>query len=293
MDTDLPTPVLPPTAEDLLEALRRYALETARGLELADMERRLLQMQKMMTLGQVTTDVAHDFGNLMTVVLGYSELLLSTLPPGKPDHAHLEALHLAAERAADLTAQLLGYTREPANEPAALDLALLVRRLEPMLARLLGQWVRLDVFGPQHGCQIWADSRRIEQVVVNLVFNARDALRGAGRVTVAVEPVHFEVPQEHVLGTAPAGTYVALRVTDDGCGMDAAVRHHLFEPFFTTKDRGTGLGLAIVAHVAQECNAAITVDSTPNQGSTFTLYFPILAAIPSSPPNTPLPPALS
>ena len=134
----------PATAEDLLEALQRYVREPAR-CGAADLERRLLQMQKLMTLGQVTSEVAHDFGNLMTVVLGYSELLLAATSKTETNYPHLDALHVAAERASALIAQLVGFTREPGDEPKALDLSAIVRHLEPMVARLLGRSVELRV----------------------------------------------------------------------------------------------------------------------------------------------------
>jgi two-component system, cell cycle sensor histidine kinase and response regulator CckA len=275
---------IPATAEDLLEALRRYVREPAR-CGAADLERRLLQMQKMMTLGQVTSEVAHDFGNLMTVVLGYSELLLAATPKTETNYPHLDALHVAAERAAALIAQLLGFTREPGDRPTALDLSATVRSMEPMIARLLGRWVELRIACADDAGAIWADCRRIEQIVVNLALNARDALSGNGRVEIAVGRSHFAERLTHEFGSAPVGDYVHLRVSDSGCGMDADTRRRLFQPFFTTKERGSGLGLAIVARVARESSAAVIVESAPGTGTTFTLYFPALMNPPSVDPT--------
>jgi signal transduction histidine kinase len=271
-----PAPVATPpaTAEDLLEALRLYVREPSRNG--ADLERRLLQMQKLMTLGQVTSEVAHDFGNLMTVVLGYSELLLAATSKTESNYPHLDALHIAAERASTLIAQLLGFTREPSDQPTALDLAATVRGMQPMIAGLLGRWVELHVDCAADAASVWADSRRIEQVVINLALNARDALTGPGRVEIAVGRTQLTERLTHEFGAAPPGEYVHLRVTDTGRGFDAETRSRLFQPFFTTKERGAGLGLAIVARVAREASAAVVVESTPGTGSTFTLYFPAL-----------------
>ena len=255
-----PTAVPPATAEDLLEALRLYVREPSRNG--AALERRLLQMQKLMTLGQVTSEVAHDFGNLMTVILGYSELLLSATSPTEANFPHLSALHVAAERASTLIAQLLGFTREPGDQPTALDLAATVRGMTPMIAGLLGRWVELRVDCAADAGAIWADMRRIEQVVINLALNARDALTGAGRVEIAVGRTQLAERLIHEFSTAPAGDYVHLRVSDSGRGIDADTRRRLFEPFFTTKERGAGLGLAIVARVARESNAAVVVESS-------------------------------
>lgn len=270
-----PAPCWQPNAELLLEALRRYARDLSTGEAPADLESRLLQMQKLMTLGQITSEVAHDFSNLMTVVLGFSELLLTTKSPNGIDQGHIEGLHAAAERAASLTAQLLGYTRETGCQPTHLDLAELVRRLESMLRRLLNGRAQLAVSLPTEPATICADPRRIEQAIINLTLNARDALRDRGQVRIAVEHVLVAEPFVHTLGLAPPGDYVALRVSDNGVGIDAETRQRVFEPFFTTKERGTGLGLAIVVCVARQSRAAVTLESEPGVGATFSVHFPL------------------
>jgi signal transduction histidine kinase len=223
----------------------------------------------------LASEVAHDFGNLTTVMLGYSELLLAAADGDGPDRSYLAELHRAAERASALTAQLLGYSRPTAGAPAPLDLAALVRGLATLLGRVLGSRGRLTVTAAG-GAPVRADTRQVEQALVNLVLNARDALPVNGHVEVTVEPVRLAAPLTPALGAAPAGDYVRLSVRDDGCGMTAEMRAQLFRPFFTTKPHGTGLGLAIVARVARQCGAAVTVESEPGRGTTFALYFPRL-----------------
>jgi signal transduction histidine kinase len=276
-------PSLPPTGDDVIDALRQYVHERAPDRDPPDpaaAELALLQLQKLVTLGQMASEVAHDFGNLMTVMLGYSEMLLAAAGPDRPEHAYLAELHRAAERASALTTQLLGYSRRSAGVAGPVDLAALVRGLSVLLGRLLGTAARLEVVAPAGAGPVRADAKQVEQAVVNLVLNARDA--AGGRVTVAVEPVRLAAPLRpasgcpDALGTVPAGDYVRLRVRDDGCGMGPETLEHLFRPFFTTKGRGTGLGLMIVARVARQSGAAVTVQSELGQGTTVDVYFPRL-----------------
>jgi two-component system, cell cycle sensor histidine kinase and response regulator CckA len=267
-------------SDELIAALRRYARERAPGkVELADVELPLLHLQKLATLGQLAADVAHDFGNLMTVMLGYSELLLTAAENGEPlEHEYLAELRQAAERASALTTRLLGYSRRSTDDPALQDLGLLVGGMTAMLGRLIGSGASLEVTTDPKAGAVLADGKQIEQVIINLVLNARDAVPFGGRVEVSVDPVHLPAPLTHALGTAPAGDYVRLRIRDDGCGMTPDTVAQLFRPFFTTKSHGAGLGLTIVAHIARRTNAAVVVDSGMGTGTTVDLFFPRLDA---------------
>src|SRR5581483_3171496 len=185
----------------------------------------------------------------------------------------------AAERASALTTRLLGYSRRSSDEPVPLDLGLLVDGLTAMLGRLLGSAARLVVTTDPAARTVMADAAQVEQAVINLVLNARDAVAVGGRVEVAVEPARLDRPLVHPLGTAQPGDYARLRVRDDGCGMGPETLARLFRPFVTATGRGTGLGLTVVARVARRANAAVTVASAPGAGTTVDLYFPVLAEL--------------
>jgi two-component system cell cycle sensor histidine kinase/response regulator CckA len=216
-------------------------------------------------------------------MLGYTELLQAWNErpadgsSDHPEHEYLSELHRAAERASALTTQLLCYSRQTVGTPAPLDLSASVRTLRALLIRVLGPQIQLSVSAREIGRLVLADARQVEQALVNLALNARDALPTGGHVEIAVEPLRLTEPLDGSLGDAPDGDYVRVRVCDDGCGMNAETKAQLFRPFFTTKDRGTGLGLTIVARIARQCGAAITVESEPDRGTTFALYFPILS----------------
>src|SRR5262249_30959411 len=199
----------PPAGEDPLGALRHYCRDrNPRGPSAADLERALLHLHKQVTLGQVAAEMAHDFGNLMTVMLGYSELLLTGFGPDRPERAYVAELHRAAEQASALTAQLLRFSRQSREPSGPLDLGEVVRGLTGMFALLLGPSARLIVRAAAGRGLILADASQVEQAVVNLVLNARDALAANGRIEVAVETVRLDRPLDHALGTAPAGDYV-------------------------------------------------------------------------------------
>ena len=274
----------PAAGAELIDALRRYARDrgpAVGGADGTDVELALLELQKLATLGQMSAHVAHDFGNLMTVMLGYSELMLHAAERGQvPEREHLVELRRAAERASALTSRLLGYSRRSADDPAPVDLSQIVGGLSTMLTRLVGSTGRLVIATDPNPGVVLADAKQIEQAIINLVLNARDAIAVGGRVEVAVEPVRLVEPMPYGArlgdgpGTVPAGEYVRLRVRDDGCGIGPDAFPRLFRPFFTTKPHGTGLGLTIVARIAHKAKAAVAVDSAPGAGTTVDLYFP-------------------
>jgi two-component system cell cycle sensor histidine kinase/response regulator CckA len=281
VSSEQPSPDRPPTPvprDTLLESVRPYLRASGNGAPPpadADVERALLRIQRLETLGRLTSEIAHDFSNLMTLVIGYGELLASNTPENLPGRTYLDQMRSAADRAAELTRQLLDFclmTSEPRTGPV--DLSALVRAAGSMLGRLLQRTIALDVDAAR-AANVQADVRDVEQLVVNLVLNACDATSSSrGRVDVSVTPVHLDAAPPQAVGTVLPGEFVRLRVRDTGCGMDDATLGRLFKPFFTTKPFGTGLGLAVVARIVRQNRAAMTVQTDPASGTTFDVYFP-------------------
>jgi two-component system cell cycle sensor histidine kinase/response regulator CckA len=256
------------------------------------LEQQLMQSQKMEAIGRLAGGVAHDFNNVITVVSGYGQMLLDGLQ-NEPDlRDAAEEVLKAADRAAGLAAQLLTFSRRQASQPRIIEINAVVRDMERMLGRLIGESVELaTVLRPGVG-PLRADPGQIEQVVMNLVVNARDAMPGGGKITVETAEV---VLDEHYSAThagVTPGKYVMLAVSDTGTGMDAETRSHIFEPFFTTKERGkgTGLGLSTVYGIVKQHGGDIWVYSEPGRGTTFKIYLPLAAAPATSPAAEPKPP---
>lgn len=248
-----------------------------RVAEREKMEERLRQSQKMEAIGNLAGGIAHDFNNMLSVILGFTELVLADLGPADPWRSELSEVKRAGERARDLTKQLLAFSRKQVLEPVVLDLNAVVAGMEGMLRRLLGSGIDLSVLAGSRLGKIKADQGQLEQVLMNLAVNAKDALPdGGGKLT--IETANLELDETypaHNSEMAP-GSYVMLAVTDNGVGMDAGVRSRVFEPFFTTKERhkGTGLGLATVFGIVRQSGGHIQVYSEPTRGTTFKLYFP-------------------
>ena len=239
------------------------------------LEEQLRQAQKMEAIGRLAGGVAHDFNNLLTVISGYSELLQYRLETDQPLHKYAEHIKEAGDRATALTRQLLAFSRQQVLRPLVLDLNRAVEDLMQMLTRLIGEHIDLRVHLAPDPAFIKADPGQIEQVLLNLVLNARDAMPDGGNLTIETVNLELDEAASQRLGTA-AGPCVQLLVTDTGCGMDEATQARMFEPFFTTKDlgKGTGLGLATVYGIVIQSQGAITVESSPGQGARFTIYFP-------------------
>ncbi len=241
-----------------------------------EMEDRLRQSQKMEAVGLLAGGVAHDFNNLLTAIFGSSALLLATLPA--EDARRLDVLEIqeAAERAAGLTRQLLAFSRGQVLKPRVLQPNSVIRAMEPMLRRLLGERIEFVVELDEALGLVKADPNQLEQVVMNLVINARDAMAGGGRLTVRSANVVASSGHAGRPGGGMPAEQVVLSVRDTGHGMDADTLAHLFEPFYTTKrqDKGTGLGLATVYGIVTQSGGYVTVDSRPGKGATFSVYLP-------------------
>jgi signal transduction histidine kinase len=244
--------------------------------ELTQTQDQLVQAQKMESIGQLAGGIAHDFNNLLTVITGRSQLALRDLPTDHPHRRTFELIEKTAERAAALTRQLLAFSRQQVLQPRVLDLNAGVSGLAPMLQRLIGEDIEFVVVAASDLGRVKADPSQIEQVIVNLAVNARDAMLQGGRLTIETANAEVDEGDERRLVGVPPGRYVLLAVSDTGHGMDAATQARIFEPFFTTKEKGkgTGLGLATVYGVAQQSGGHIWVDSEPGQGATFKLYLP-------------------
>lgn len=237
------------------------------------LEERLLQSQKMEAVGLLAGGVAHDFNNLLTVILGYTEVLLSMTPPDAAPWTMLSDIQKAAQQAASLTRQLLAFGRRQVLMPQVLDLNASIRGIETMLRRLVGEDIVLSLQLTPHLEPVKVDPGQLEQILINLTMNARDAMREGGQLTIETGAVGL--PADNPQGV-PAGRYVWLSLTDTGCGIPAEIQHRIFEPFFTTKDpaRGTGLGLPTVYGIVRQSGGWIDVSSKVGRGTRFTLFFP-------------------
>jgi signal transduction histidine kinase len=230
----------------------------------------------MESVGRLAGGIAHDFNNLLTVINGTAELVMGEVSADSPLREDLRQIEQAGGRAAALTQQLLAFSRRQILKPVVLNLGTVVLGMRDMLQRLIGEEIRLEVSVADGLGSVRADPGQIEQVVMNLVVNARDAMKGGGTLTIDVRNVDIDGPLVQGHAMLQAGPHVLLSLTDSGTGMDEATRLRIFEPFFTTKGptRGTGLGLSTVYGIVQQSAGSIRVSSEPGQGTCFELHFP-------------------
>jgi PAS domain S-box-containing protein len=250
------------------------------------LEEQFRQSQKMEAVGRLAGGVAHDFNNLLTVITGYSEILLGRLAKEDSSQPMVVEIQRAAERAAGLTRQLLAFSRKQILAPVDLDLNVVVADMEEMIRRLIGEDIALVTLREPLLGRVTADRGQIEQVLMNLAVNARDAMPRGGELTIETRNVVLECGQTSTNGDLPAGPYILVAVRDTGCGMDEEMRLRLFEPFFTTKEigKGTGLGLATAYGIITQSRGHIDVESAPGRGTTFMIYLPRTAAPLALPP---------
>jgi nitrogen-specific signal transduction histidine kinase/ActR/RegA family two-component response regulator len=242
----------------------------------SELESQLLQALKMEAVGRLAGGVAHDFNNLLTVISSYSQMALETLRPGEPLYADMQEIRSSADRASRLTRQLLAFSRKQVMQVQVFDLNRVATEMEVMLRRLIGEDVTLTLDLDRELGEVTADPGQVEQVVMNLVLNARDAMPDGGALHVSTANVTVSADGATESASLPAGNYITLRVSDTGTGMSDYTKTHLFEPFFTTKEvgKGTGLGLSTVYGIVKQSGGEIFVRSSSGQGSTFVVYLP-------------------
>jgi two-component system cell cycle sensor histidine kinase/response regulator CckA len=273
--------------KDKAEKEKQQAQEALRRTE-----EQLRQAQKMEAVGRLAGGVAHDFNNLLTIIKGYSELLLTSLPFEDPSRGFIEEIKKAGDRASALTQQLLAFSRKHVPKPASLDLNTVVSDMEKMLGRLIGETIELVTIQAPDLRSV-TDLSQMGQVIMNLAVNARDAMPGGGRIAIETSNVDLDSAYLPTAMDYQPGSYVLLKVSDTGRGMDEATLAHIFEPFFTTKEpgKGTGLGLATVYGIVKQCGGHILVNSVLGEGTTFKIYLPQAGAEPAGEqPTVVLPP---
>ena len=236
----------------------------------------LLHAQKLESIGRLAGGVAHDFNNMLGVIIGYTDLSLQQLPQNDPLRHNLREIETAAIRSSELVRQLLAFARRQTAQPRVLQLNEAIASMSAMLHRLLGADIELHWRPGDDLWPIFIDPGQVDQILANLCVNARDAMSGNGRITITTANVELADDDRSGPEIRPAGAYVKLRVHDTGSGIDEAIKHQIFDPFFTTKElgKGTGLGLSTVFGIIKQNNGFIDVASSPGQGTTFTILFP-------------------
>ncbi|MFW5878471.1 MAG: ATP-binding protein [Myxococcota bacterium] len=249
----------------------------------------LLQSQKLEALGRLTGGIAHDFNNMLTVISSYATFAIEDLPEESPTRDDVIKIKEAGDRAAALVGQLLAFSRKQVMDPEPLDLREVLNGLLPMFRRVLGESIDVLMAGSEEIGSIVADRGQIEQVLMNLAVNSRDAMPDGGRLVIETSEVELNERESRRLGRVEPGRYAVLSVTDTGIGMDEETRSKLFEPFFTTKEKGkgTGLGLPTAYGIIEQSGGCIQVQSREGEGTTFTIYLPLSEDSVSSKPTAP------
>ncbi len=264
-------------AEGRVVGASKIARDITRQKQLEDLFR---QTQKMEAVGRLAGGLAHDYNNLLTVILGYATTVHNRLPPDDPLRNTVKEILSAGERAASLTSQLLTFSRKQVTQPRILDLNVFIAETKDMLERLIGEDIDLAVVPDPEACFVNVDTGQLTQILMNLAVNARDAMPTGGKLTIESRTVVREREDLGRRGVRPAGGYAIVAVSDTGKGMDAETEAHLFEPFFTTKEagKGTGLGLATVFGIVTQHGGWIDVYTELNHGTTFSIYLPHAAS---------------
>jgi len=249
------------------------------------LEEQLLQSQKMEAIGQLAGGVAHDFNNILQAIRGHLEFVEEDLGSSHPSHDDLTQIRRSADRAADLTRQLLAFGRGQVIKPRHLDLNLVVADVLKLLRRVIGEHIELCFNPGNEPCPVNADPRQLEQVLMNLCVNARDAMPGGGRITITVSPYEIDEARSEEIPDSRPGHFATLVVSDTGSGIDIPIRNQIFEPFFTTKPvgQGTGLGLATVYGIVRQHDGFLEVQSEVGKGTTFKVYLPLVDGVSESP----------
>lgn len=244
--------------------------------EKTNLRDQLYQAQKMESVGRLAGGVAHDYNNMLSVILGYTELVMEKVTAKNPLHTYLREIQSAARRSADITRQLLAFSRKQTIAPQVLDLNETVEGMLKMLRRLIGEDINLAWYPSPHLRPLFMDSSQLDQIFVNLCVNARDAIEDVGKITIETNMYTFDATYCAANEGFRPGDYVAIEVSDNGCGMDKETQSKIFEPFYTTKQKGkgTGLGLATVYGIVKQNDGFINVYSEPGHGTTFRIYFP-------------------
>jgi two-component system, cell cycle sensor histidine kinase and response regulator CckA len=260
----------------LVPAVRRAIQEVEDRTERRRLEAQLIEAQKMEVIGHLASGVAHDFNNILAVIMGYSDMITSDLEPDSPVLKYAEEIQHAAERAAGLTQQLLVFSRKETVQPVVLDLDDVVTNLDKILRRLIGENIEMTIVPGKQAGRFKADPGYIGQVLMNLVVNARDAMPNGGKLSIATSNVTLDENHARAHTGVVPGDYVMLTVSDTGTGMTDEVKARMFEAFFTTKSsgKGTGLGLATCKTIVQQSGGHIDVDTEVGKGTTFKIYFP-------------------
>jgi two-component system, cell cycle sensor histidine kinase and response regulator CckA len=268
---------------DLNRTLEARIEERSRALREAEEE--LLQARKMEAVGRLAGGIAHDFNNLLQVINGYSSLAIGAIPPGGPGHDYVREVGEAGQRAAKLTRQLLAFSRKQVLQPRRIDLNQVVRGMETLLRQIIGEDIAICVSLDSDLAPVLVDPGQIEQVIVNLAANARDAMPAGGELWISTARVELDETYTREYLRMKGGAYVRLEVSDTGSGMDPATLGRIFEPFYTTKapGKGTGLGLATVHGIVNQSGGHISCTSRPGEGATFRIHFPAAAGDDAAP----------
>lgn len=266
------------TVREVVIGGRRQLIESIVDIsELKRLQEQVILAQKMEAIGQLAGGVAHDFNNILQVILGYAELLMRNAAEAESNHEGIENVYQAAQRAAMLTRQLLVFSRRQMVVPTVLDMSTVLANVRSLIEHLVGADVQLSIQCPSGLPPVYADASQLEQLLLNLVVNARDAMPAGGALTITARKLTLNEAQAAEMAGARAGNFVMIAVADTGKGMDAEILSHVFEPFFTTKGvgNGSGLGLSVAYGIAKQHNGWMNVESQAGKGSVFTVYLPV------------------